>query len=169
MTDGYHDNAAANAEAFTDDGWFDTGDLAFLRDGELRITGRAEDVIIVKHYCHEIEACIEEPPAVVRSYTAVCSAPAATIDQLVPLLPPGTRPRPHHRPAGRTCFLGRSEPAPGVPRLSNTDQVRYARADVTDKSRVRAAVDAAGEAWGVPLVSVWHQAPASPPSSRMKE
>ncbi|MCS0602714.1 amino acid adenylation domain-containing protein [Streptomyces sp. LP11] len=88
VTGGYHDNPAANAEAFTDDGWFDTGDLAFLRDGELFITGRAKDVIIVNgvnHYSHEIESCVEELPAVVRSFTAACavrSDPAAGTDEL---------------------------------------------------------------------------------------
>ncbi|MHC3475228.1 amino acid adenylation domain-containing protein [Streptomyces sp. 7R007] len=88
VTGGYHDNPAANAEAFTDDGWFDTGDLAFLRAGELYITGRAKDVIIVNgvnHYSHEIEACVEELPHVVRSFTAavaVRSDPSAPTDEL---------------------------------------------------------------------------------------
>ena len=88
VTSGYHDNAKANAESFTDDGWFDTGDLAFLRDGELFITGRAKDVIIVNgvnHYSHEIEACVEELPSVGRSFTAACavrSDPAASTDEL---------------------------------------------------------------------------------------
>ncbi|WP_221358273.1 non-ribosomal peptide synthetase [Streptomyces beigongshangae] len=88
VTGGYHDNPAANAEAFTDDGWFDTGDLAFLRDGELYITGRVKDVIIVNgvnHYSHEIEACVEELPHVVRSFTAavaVRSDPSSPTDEL---------------------------------------------------------------------------------------
>ncbi|MGC3003931.1 AMP-binding protein, partial [Streptomyces sp. G35A] len=88
VTGGYHDNPAANAEAFTEDGWFDTGDLAFLRDGELYITGRVKDVIIVNgvnHYSHEIEACVEELPHVVRSFTAavaVRSDPSASTDEL---------------------------------------------------------------------------------------
>ncbi|WP_406688704.1 amino acid adenylation domain-containing protein [Saccharopolyspora sp. ID03-671] len=88
VTGGYHDNAGANAESFTDDGWFDTGDLAFLRDGELFITGRAKDVIIVNgvnHYSHEIEACVEELPSVVRSFTAACavrSDPSVSTDEL---------------------------------------------------------------------------------------
>ncbi|MFF1719751.1 amino acid adenylation domain-containing protein [Streptomyces sviceus] len=88
VTRGYHDNAKANAESFTEDGWFDTGDLAFLRGGELYITGRAKDVIIVNgvnHFSHEIESCVEELPCVVRSFTAavaVRSDPAATTDEL---------------------------------------------------------------------------------------
>nr|WP_034087188.1 non-ribosomal peptide synthetase [Streptacidiphilus albus] len=88
VTAGYHDNPVANAESFTADGWFETGDLAFLRAGELYITGRAKDVIIVNgvnHYSHEIESCVEELPFVVRSFTAACavrSDPAAGTDEL---------------------------------------------------------------------------------------
>ncbi|MDO0924340.1 amino acid adenylation domain-containing protein [Streptomyces sp. TG1A-8] len=88
VTQGYHDNPGANASSFTEDGWFDTGDLAFLRAGELYITGRAKDVIIVNgvnHYSHEIEACVEELPTVVRSFTAavaVRSDPSSPTDEL---------------------------------------------------------------------------------------
>ncbi|MGF1429819.1 amino acid adenylation domain-containing protein, partial [Kitasatospora sp. LaBMicrA B282] len=88
VTSGYHDNAKANAESFTADGWFDTGDLAFLRAGELYITGRAKDVIIVNgvnHYSHEIEACVEQLDCVVRSFTAAVAVrpdPAAGTDEL---------------------------------------------------------------------------------------
>ncbi|GGV23521.1 hypothetical protein GCM10010495_43840 [Kitasatospora herbaricolor] len=88
VTSGYHDNPAANAASFTAEGWFETGDLAFLRAGELHITGRAKDVIIVNgvnHYSHEIEACVEQLPFVVRSFTAACAVrtdPAAGTDEL---------------------------------------------------------------------------------------
>jgi fatty-acyl-CoA synthase len=44
---GYLDDAAATREALTEDGWLDTGDLGYLYNGNLYITGRRLDVIIV--------------------------------------------------------------------------------------------------------------------------
>jgi iturin family lipopeptide synthetase A len=61
VTPGYLNNPKANAESFTADGWFDTGDLGFIIDGELVITGRAKEQIVINganYYCFEMEdAC----------------------------------------------------------------------------------------------------------------
>jgi pimeloyl-ACP methyl ester carboxylesterase len=56
---GYYQDQAATEAAFTRDGWIDTGDLGFLHEGELTITGRAKDIVIVRGrnlLCHDIEA-----------------------------------------------------------------------------------------------------------------
>lgn len=44
---GYYKNPTANAEAFTDDGFFRSGDLGRLDDGHLYIVGRGKDVIVL--------------------------------------------------------------------------------------------------------------------------
>ena len=57
MFDGYYRSPEASAEPFRD-GWYLTGDLGFVRDGEVFVTGRAKDIIIVygkNFYSHDIE------------------------------------------------------------------------------------------------------------------
>lgn len=76
VTSGYYQNPQANQEVFTPDGWFNTGDLGFLNQGRLTITGRQKNVIIINglnYYCHEIEAAVEEVKGVEISYTAACA------------------------------------------------------------------------------------------------
>ncbi|MBN3925717.1 SDR family NAD(P)-dependent oxidoreductase [Nostoc sp. NMS4] len=70
---GYYNNDELNREVFTEDGWFKTGDLAFIHQGYLTITGREKDVIIINgqnYYSHEIEAAVEELSGVEVSFTA---------------------------------------------------------------------------------------------------
>jgi cyclohexanecarboxylate-CoA ligase len=63
-----YDDPAATAAAFTDDGWFRTGDLATIDDdGWLTIVGRKKDVIIrggENIAAAEVEAVLEAHPAV---------------------------------------------------------------------------------------------------------
>lgn len=76
VTAGYFNNDAANAAAFTADGWYVTGDLATLRGGSLTITGREKDVIIVNglnYHGHELEQIAEEVPDVLEAHVAACA------------------------------------------------------------------------------------------------
>jgi 1-acyl-sn-glycerol-3-phosphate acyltransferase len=45
-TSGYHGQPEATAAIAVGDGWLDSGDLAFVHDGELHIAGRRKDIII---------------------------------------------------------------------------------------------------------------------------
>ena len=87
VTTGYYKNAELNEEVFTQDGWFATGDLGFLRDGQLTITGREKEVIIINginYHSHEIEAVAEQIGDVKTSYTAACAVrdPGTDTDKL---------------------------------------------------------------------------------------
>ncbi|MDI4663602.1 SDR family NAD(P)-dependent oxidoreductase [Xanthobacter autotrophicus] len=80
ITPGYLRNEAANAEAFVGDGWFNSGDLGFIRDGNLTMTGREKELIIVNganFYCHEIEDLVNGVPGVQPTFAAACAVPDA--------------------------------------------------------------------------------------------
>ena len=58
VTDRVYGDAEATAALFTEDGWLRTGDCGSIVDGELIITGRTKDIIIVNgqnYYPHDIE------------------------------------------------------------------------------------------------------------------
>ena len=68
VTEGYLGNEAATAAAF-DGGWFRTGDVGFRRDGELYITGRAKDMVVVRgqnFYPEDIEEVARRVPGIYR-------------------------------------------------------------------------------------------------------
>ncbi|MBB6254967.1 type I polyketide synthase [Nitrospirillum iridis] len=76
VTQGYYDNAEANAEALKPGGWFATGDLAYIVDGELYITGRKKQIVIINGLnipVHDIEAAAEEVAGINPSFTAAFS------------------------------------------------------------------------------------------------
>jgi acyl-CoA synthetase (AMP-forming)/AMP-acid ligase II/thioesterase domain-containing protein/acyl carrier protein len=84
---GYYDNPALNRQLFTEDDWLDTGDLGFLDQGYLTVTGREKETIIIngKNYsCQEIEIMVEEVPGVQPAYTVACSVrlPQSDTDEL---------------------------------------------------------------------------------------
>ena len=71
---GYEDESQANVGLFIDD-WMITGDLAYIENNHLFITGREKDVIIINgnnFYSHEIEGVVGEIEGVVREAVAAC-------------------------------------------------------------------------------------------------
>lgn len=62
VTSGYYNDIQATKEAITPDGWLKTGDLGFMRNRRLTITGRSKDVIFAagqNFYSHDIERVCE--------------------------------------------------------------------------------------------------------------
>lgn len=47
VMDGYFNDPAASAAVTTPDGWLDTGDLGYMIDGKLVVTGRRKDLVIL--------------------------------------------------------------------------------------------------------------------------
>jgi 1-acyl-sn-glycerol-3-phosphate acyltransferase len=75
-TSGYFHNPQETARLF-DGKWLDTGDLGYLADGELYVTGRAKDIIIRGgHNIHpqELEEAVAQLPGVRKGGVAVFPA-----------------------------------------------------------------------------------------------
>ena len=63
---GYYRNPEATDEAFAD-GWYRTGDLGCVVDGEVYVLGQTKDVIIhhgVNYYAHDLEAAAGSVPGI---------------------------------------------------------------------------------------------------------
>lgn len=66
---GYYDNEKANTLAFTEDGWFKTGDIGYIDDdGYIFITGRLKSVIVLNNgknvFPEEIEEYLSHIPQI---------------------------------------------------------------------------------------------------------
>ena len=88
VTNGYFENAEANAALKTADGWVRTGDLGVIADGDLYVTGRAKEIIFVNgqnYYPHDLEGIAIRAEGMELGKVAIAGvrrADAAT-DQLV--------------------------------------------------------------------------------------
>jgi|GEM_PF-4862241 len=83
---GYYELPEHNAERFTADGWFDTGDFAFLVDGHLFVTGREAGEIVYngrKYSCEDIERAMAEIPGVRAESVVVCSVRQQDAQQVI--------------------------------------------------------------------------------------
>ena len=83
---GYLNNKAATSQAFTREGWLRTGDLGFIRNNRLIITGRAREIIIIagmNFFPHDIERSAAR--AAGTGAVAVCGSadPESGVEELV--------------------------------------------------------------------------------------
>jgi len=88
VTRGYFEDAAANAAAFTADGWLRTGDLGLIHGGDLYISGRAKEIIFVNgqnYYPHDLEAIAQRAPGLELGKVAAAGVrlPGEQTEQLV--------------------------------------------------------------------------------------
>lgn len=75
VTSGYYNNKEAALEVITKDGWLNTGDLGYLRNGRLVITGRSKDIIFINgqnYYPHDIERVAENVEGIELGKIAAC-------------------------------------------------------------------------------------------------
>jgi 1-acyl-sn-glycerol-3-phosphate acyltransferase len=89
-TSGYFHNPGETARLF-DGEWLDTGDLGYLANGELYVTGRAKDIIIRgghKIHPQELEVAVAQLPAVRKGGVAVFRAtdPRSATERIVVLV-----------------------------------------------------------------------------------
>jgi polyketide synthase PksJ len=75
VTRGYYNNPEATASLFTNDHWLRTGDLGFIRNGRLVVTGRAKNMIIINgqnYYPQDFERTIHNTGTVEPGKVVVC-------------------------------------------------------------------------------------------------
>lgn len=63
LFDGYYKNHEATAAAFDADGWYHSGDIGFLLDGEIFVCGRKKEMLIIhgrNFYANDIEHAIND-------------------------------------------------------------------------------------------------------------
>ncbi len=76
VTGGYYDPDGSLPQAYTADGWLDTGDLGFIRADDLYICGRAKEILFVNgenFYPHDLEAVAEREGAVELGKIAIAA------------------------------------------------------------------------------------------------
>ncbi|ASA20596.1 non-ribosomal peptide synthetase [Paenibacillus donghaensis] len=75
VTSGYYRNQEATDRILTGDGWLRTGDLGFLQNGKLVITGRLKDIIFINgqnYYPYDIERIVEQIDGAKYGGVAAC-------------------------------------------------------------------------------------------------
>ncbi|MEO1054537.1 MAG: amino acid adenylation domain-containing protein, partial [Bacteroidota bacterium] len=75
VTSGYYNQEEATKKLFTDDGWVRTGDLGFLANGRLVVTGRLKNIIIIggqNYYPQDIELAVQTIEGIELGMAVAC-------------------------------------------------------------------------------------------------
>lgn len=88
VTKGYYHEKALNEQLISADGWLDTGDQGLINDGQLIITGRTKDLIIIhgqNYYAPDLESVCEGVDGIELGKVAVCGVlnPEEAVDELI--------------------------------------------------------------------------------------
>ncbi len=86
---GYLNDPQATAEVLSADGWLNTGDLGYLVDGQVVVTGRQKDLIIINGrniWPQDLEVLAEELPGIRLRDAAAFSVPGAEGEENVVLV-----------------------------------------------------------------------------------
>ncbi|HEY0699534.1 MAG TPA: beta-ketoacyl synthase N-terminal-like domain-containing protein, partial [Micromonospora sp.] len=78
VTPGYLGDPDADRAAFPEPGWLETGDLAFMVDGRITVTGREKELVILNGHnlpCEEIERVAGRVVGVRAGSVAACGLP----------------------------------------------------------------------------------------------
>ena len=76
VTSGYYRNIKLTKEVLTKDGWLNTGDIGFIKDGRLVIAGREKEIMVINgknFYPSDVERIIQECINISIGEAAVCS------------------------------------------------------------------------------------------------
>lgn len=86
---GYLNDPQATAEVLSADGWLNTGDLGYLVDGQVVVTGRQKDLIIINGrniWPQDLEVLAEELPEIRLRDAAAFSVPGTDGEETVVLV-----------------------------------------------------------------------------------
>ncbi|WP_280260326.1 fatty acyl-AMP ligase [Nocardia abscessus] len=86
VTDGYLTADPSRVAGLFTDGWLRTGDLGYLRDGELFVTGRCKDMITVRgvnYYAQDVEAAVRGLDGVYKGRCTAAIDPDADVIALI--------------------------------------------------------------------------------------
>lgn len=83
---GYFENDEATRNAFGTDGWLRTGDRGFVVDGNLYVTGRKKDILVVngRNYDpQQVEWAVEDVPGIRKGNVVAFSIPGDITEQVI--------------------------------------------------------------------------------------